>query len=503
MLFFLLAPLGTALICLIVRGPRALGYATLAGSAATALWVAALVAGAAHGSVYFSRGETFYCDSLSAYILMIIALLSAAASIYSIEYMAAELKAGAITPRGLRYYYFLLNLFIFTMMLVPISNNLALLWIAIEATTLVSALLVGIYRKRKSIEAAWKYIVLCTVGITFALLGTFIIYYAGAGVVPGGPGEAGTLNWTSLLPVAAALNPATVRLAFILIMVGYGTKAGLAPVHNWLPDAHSEAPTPVSALLSGILLNCAFYGIMRFAVIARAACGQIFVQDIMAAFGMTSIVIAGTFMLIQKNAKRLLAYSSIEHMGIICLSFGIGGVYGLYAALLHILNHALGKPLMFFVTGRIHSTCHSVETEEVSGFLKMSPLTGALGFAGIMALAGAPPFNIFLSEFLMLKGLAAGAHWCMMAIFLGASGFVFYGLLKDFGGMFLGRPKEEKTELSGQPENRPGNPQGGNWWPASLMMLTLGAGLLALGLFTPAVLDKLITSSMNIIGLGT
>nr|MDA8387184.1 proton-conducting transporter membrane subunit [Nitrospiraceae bacterium] len=447
--------------------------------------------GALRGTVYFSRAETFYCDPLSAYILMVIALLSAAAAVYSMEYMASELKSGAITPAGLRYYYFLLNLFVFTMMLVPVSNNLALLWIAIEATTLVSALLVGIYRKKQSIEAAWKYIVLCTVGITFALLGTFIIYYAGAGLASArlASGEPGTLNWTGLRLIAGRLNPATVRLAFILIMVGYGTKAGLAPVHNWLPDAHSEAPTPVSALLSGILLNCAFYGIMRFAIIARAACGQVFVQDIMAAFGLASIILAGTFMLIQHNAKRLLAYSSIEHMGIICLSFAVGGAYGFYAALLHILNHALGKPLMFFVTGRIHSGYHTVETEEVSGFLKMSPLTGVLGFAGIMALAGAPPFNIFLSEFLMVKGLAAGAHWYMMAIFLGASGFVFYGLLKDFGGMFLGKP-EGGHEIRHE----------GNWWPASLMMTALGAGLLFLGLFIPAGLNRLITLSIKIIG---
>ena len=493
MLFFILIPLGAAFMCLPLKGAKAPGYVTLAGSAAAAFWVAGLVAGALHGTVYFSGGEMFYCDPLSAYMLMVIALLSVAASMYSIEYMANEFLAGAITAPGLRYYYFLLNLFIFTMMLVPISNNLAMLWIAIEATTLVSALLVGIYRKQKSIEAAWKYIVLCTVGITFALLGTFLIYYAAAGVASGGAGEVSTLNWTSLKLVAGRLNPATVRLAFILVMVGYGTKAGLAPVHNWLPDAHSEAPTPVSALLSGILLNCAFYGIMRFAVIARAACGPEFVRDIMIAFGVFSIVLAGTFMLIQKNAKRLLAYSSIEHMGIICLSFGIGGIYGFYAALLHILNHALGKPLMFFVTGRIHSSCHSVMIEDVSGYLKMSPLTGALGFAGVMALAGAPPFNIFLSEFLMLKGLAAGAHWYIMAIFLGASGFVFYGLLKDFGGMFLGLPKKQNHPARLKAEAF-------TWWPVNLMMVSLGAGLLVLGLFTPAGLNRLITLSMGIIG---
>ena len=488
MLLFVLVPLAAAFLCLVLRGMKALECVTLAGSAATAVWVGRLAAACAGGAVYSGLSDMFYADSLSAYILIVISLLSVAAAVYSVEHMRNESRTGAINARGLRSYYFLLNLFIFTMVAVPIANNLAVLWISIEATTLVSALLVGIYRKKQSVEAAWKYIVLCTVGITFALLGTFILYYASTAPL-GGAARAGMLNWTSLMNQAHALNPATVRLAFIFIIVGYGTKAGLAPVHNWLPDAHSEAPAPVSALLSGILLNCAFYGVMRFAAIARAACGPAFTGDIMMSFGVASIIIASIFMLIQTSAKRLLAYSSIEHMGIISLSFGIGGVLGLYAALLHILNHALAKPLMFFVTGRIHSVFHSVRMKEVSGLLKISPLTGVLGFAGIAALSGLPPFNIFLSEFLMLKGLAAGAHWWIMAVFLAASGFVFFSLLKHFGGMFLGEPRGPQPSQ----ETR-------DWWPASLMMVCLGTGLLFFGLDIPAGLDKLITLSMGVLG---
>ncbi len=496
MLFVVVVPLAAALICLAVKNSRASEYATMAGSVAAAVWVLRLAAGSAGGTIYFSKNYTLYCDSLSAYILLVISLLSVAASVYSVEYMRGELRTGTMTEEGLRYYYLLLNLFVFTMMMVPLANNLAVLWMAVEATTLVSALLVGIYRKKQSIEAAWKYIMLCTVGITFALLGTFILYYAGAGIV-GASGEAGSLNWTDLMHSARLLNPATLRLAFIFVVVGYGTKAGLAPIHNWLPDAHSEAPTPVSALLSGILLNCAFYGVMRFAAIVRVSCGPAFVRDIMIAFGVVSIVIASLFMLIQLSAKRLLAYSSIEHMGIISLSFGLGGIYGLYAALLHILNHAIGKPLMFFVTGRIHSVSHGARLDRVSGFLKMSPLTGVLGFVGVAALAGVPPFNIFLSEFLMLKGLAAGAHWYIMAIFLIASGLVFFSLLRGFGGMLLGRPRLGQNE-EGQKQENHTKPVPGTWWPTSVMMTLLGASLLFLGLNIPGGIDKLITRSMGI-----
>jgi hydrogenase-4 component F len=497
MLFpLILIPATAALICLMVRDRRVYEYATILATAGMSVISFFIVGGALGGEIIKVPGDIMYADYLSAFMLMIITLLSFVTAIYSAWYMGNELDAGHLDERAHRYYYLLYNLFVLTMALVPIANNLAVLWMAIEGTTLVSALLVGIYRKRESVEAAWKYIILCTVGITFALLGTFIIYYASSGTV--GEGR-GALEWTTLMAMASKLNPATVKLGLILIVVGYGTKAGLAPVHNWLPDAHSEAPTPISALLSGILLNCAFYGILRFAIIARASLGYPFVRDMMFLFGISSVAVASIFMLIQRNSKRLLAYSSIEHMGIIALSFGVGGPFGYYAALLHILNHAIGKPLMFFVTGRIKSFYNTVESEQVSGVMKKMPVVGVAGFVGIMALAGAPPFGMFISEFLMLKGMAAGSHWIIMAVFLAAGGMVFYGLLRSFGGMFLGSPSAPLTALHPLPVGadvyRPRST-----WLMGFMMLGMAGALLLLGLYIPGPLDRLITLSAGIIG---
>ncbi len=508
----ILIPLAAAIICLLTGSRRVYEYATVLSCAALSGVALLIVGGALSGDIIKSSGGAIYADALSAFMIVVITLLSLATSLYSVEYMGNELMHGHIDAKTHRYYYLLYNLFVLTMLLVPLANNLAVMWMAIEGTTLVSALLVGLYRKRRSVEAAWKYIILCTVGITFALLGTFFIYYASSGASGGGMGA---LEWTALLAMAPGLNPATVRLGFILIIVGYGTKAGLAPVHNWLPDAHSEAPTPISALLSGILLNCAFYGILRFAVIARASLGYPFVRDMMFLFGISSVLVASIFMLIQRNAKRLLAYSSIEHMGIIALSFGAGG-FGFYAALLHILNHAIGKPLMFFVTGRIKGRYDTVESEQVSGVLKTMPMVGAVGFLGIMALAGAPPFGMFISEFLMLKAMAAGGHWVIIAVFLAAGGMVFYGLLRSFGGMFLGLPEASEPARLPEPLASPMSaripmPVGADvnrqlavrrfrGLLSGIVMFLMAGALLVLGLYIPGPLDRLITLSAGIIG---
>ncbi|MGA2192034.1 MAG: hydrogenase 4 subunit F [Nitrospirota bacterium] len=486
----MIIPAAAALICLLTRQRRVYEYATVAGAAAMVFIALSIAAGVLRGLVIKSPGGMIYVDALSAFMLVIIALLSFVAAVYSVEYMGNELTAGHLDKKAHRYYYLLYNLFIFTMVLIPMANNLAILWMAIEGTTLVSALLVGTYRRRESVEAAWKYIILCTVGITFALLGTFIVYYASSGAL--GEGK-GVLEWTALTSMASRLNPATIKLGFILIIVGYGTKAGLAPVHNWLPDAHSEAPTPISALLSGILLNCAFYGVMRFAVIARASCGPAFVRDMMFLFGISSVVVASVFMLIQGNVKRLLAYSSIEHMGIIALSFGVGGPFGLYASLLHILNHAIGKPLMFFVTGRIKGLYNSVESEGISGILKAMPLMGVIGFIGVMALAGAPPFSMFVSEFLMLRALAAGGYWYVMGVFLATGGLVFYGLLKNFGGMFLGAPSMPLPVGAAVYKSKTS-------FITGTVMFGMAMALVVMGIYIPGPLDRLITLSAGIIG---
>lgn len=392
MIVMLLIPILTAIACFLLRNTRLIGIASLIGLAALCGFsVPAIVA--SQSSPLVGMNGILYMDALSSYITALIVFLSLASGVYSLAYLEHELKVGLTDPKGVRRYYALFHLFVFTMLLVAVANNLALMWMAIEATTIVSALLIGIgfYKRELAIEAAWKYIILCTVGITFALLGIFITYYASTAVI----GNEGALDWTVLKGVAHKLNPSTMKLAFIFVLVGYGTKAGLAPVHNWLPDAHSQAPSPISALLSGILLNTAFYGIMRFVSIVEPSTGNVFTGNLLILFGLISIGISSIFILVQDNYKRLLAYSSIEHMGIISMGVGIGGPTALYGALLHILNHALSKPLMFFTSGRIQAHYGSTKIEGVHGILSSMPLLGALTFIGALSLAGTPPFNIF------------------------------------------------------------------------------------------------------------
>ena len=330
MLSILIIPIITAIICYNWKGPRLIGYVSLAGALLMAFTAFPTIAASLRAPVSAFYGA-LSMDALSGYIMALVIILSLASAAYSISYLDHEFEAGLTNPRGMRTYYGLLHLFIFTMLLVTMANNLAIMWIGIEATTIVSALLIGLgfHKRPLAVEAAWKYIILCTVGITFALLGTFIAYYASTTVM----GTEGALDWTTLRVIAHRLNPETMKLAFVFVLVGYGTKAGLAPVHNWLPDAHSQAPSPISALLSGILLNTAFYGIMRFVSIVEPSTGTAFTGNLLILFGLISVGISSIFILVQDNFKRLLAYSSIEHMGIISLGVGIGGPIGIAAAL--------------------------------------------------------------------------------------------------------------------------------------------------------------------------
>ncbi len=503
----LILPLLTAALCGILRKTRATGYVSLAGSVVLAGVSVPLILSALSTPVEMMKG-VLYMDALSGYIAGMVVFLGLAAAVYSISYLEHELKVGLTDEKGIRRYYFLLHLFIFTMLLVTVANNLALMWIAIEATTIVSALLIGlgVYKRHLAIEAAWKYIILCTVGITFALLGTFITYYASTAVM----GTEGALNWTALKVIAPMLNPSTMRLAFIFILVGYGTKAGLAPVHNWLPDAHSQAPSPISALLSGILLNTAFYGIMRFVSIVEPSTGDLFTGNLLILFGLVSIGISSVFILVQDNYKRLLAYSSIEHMGIISLGAGIGGPVGIYGALLHILNHALSKPLMFFASGKIQSRYGSTRIENVRGVLSSRPLLGTLTFIGALSLAGTPPFNIFVSEFTILKAGADRGLWPVVALFLIFVVIVFYGMLSGFGRMLFGREEREggKTEganaqacLSGRKGHETAAFSGFPDLLGNALLVIMAALIVALGIMVPGVIDGTIRSCVAVLGV--
>lgn len=415
----LLTPIITALACYILKGRSLTGYVSLVGAIFLSVFSAFPIVKAFNKPL--ELWGLFYMDAFSAYIASLVVFLGLVSSIYSIHYIDHEFHVGLINEEGIRIYYSLLHLFIFTMLLVVVSNNLALMWIAIEA--------------------AWKYIILCTVGLAFALLGIFITYYASTATGV----SKGMLNWTDLIQIAPMLNPLTMKLAFIFVLVGYGTKAGLAPLHNWLPDAHSEAPSPISALLSGILLNTAFYGIIRFIAIVEPSTGKAFVSNLLIIFGILSVGISALFILVQENYKRLLAYSSIEHMGIIALGIGIGGPIGLYGALLHILNHALAKPLMFLTAGRIQAYYGSTKIEKVRGVLSTLPLLGTLTFIGVLSLSGSPPFNLFISEFTILKAAALNGLWWVVALFLFFLVIVFYGMLSAFGRMLFGQGSAERS----------------------------------------------------------
>lgn len=502
MITILLIPVITSLLCYLVKNDRVTGYLSLGGSAALAAFSVPLIASSVSSPVEMMNGMLFM-DALSAYIMGLIVFLGLASALYSVQYLEHELHSGLTSPLVIRRYYALFHLFIFTMLLVIVSNNLALMWIAIEATTIVSAVLIGLgFRKRElAIEAAWKYIILCTVGIIFALLGTFITYYAATAVA----GTEGVLNWTSLKVIAGSLNPSTMKLAFVFVLVGYGTKAGLAPLHNWLPDAHSQAPSPISALLSGILLNTAFYGIIRFVSIVAPSTGTEFTGNLLMIFGMISIVISSIFILVQHNYKRLLAYSSIEHMGIISLGVGIGGPVGMYGALLHILNHALSKPLMFFTSGKIQAAYGSTRIENVSGVLSSMPLLGTLSFIGALSLAGTPPFNIFISEFTVIKAGVDKGEWLAVAVFLLSVVVVFYGIIAAFGRMLFDGGQRIAGSDQGPVVSRPGRSAEGSTVPGLLSngtMIFMAVLIIMLGLHIPEVIDSAIRAAILIIGVG-
>ncbi len=501
MILILCIPVVTALICYLLKSERLTGYISLAGGAALACAALPVIISAISTPAEMLDG-VLYMDALSGYIMALVIFLSLASAAYSIGYLEHEMEVGLTDLTGVRRYYALLHLFIFTMLLVTTANNLALMWIAIEATTIVSALLIGLGFSKRSlaIEAAWKYIILCTVGITFALLGIFITYYATTSVM----GSHGVLNWTTIRTIAPRLNPATMKLAFLFILVGYGTKAGLAPVHNWLPDAHSEAPSPISALLSGILLNTSFYGIMRFVSIVDPSTGSAFTGNLLILFGLISMGISSVFILVQVNYKRLLAYSSIEHMGIISLGIGIGGPVGIYGALLHIMNHALAKPLMFFVSGRIQANYGSTRIENVSGVLSSMPVLGTLTFIGALSLSGTPPFNIFISEFTVLKAAVDSGSWLVSGLFLLFAVLVFYGMLSGFGKiLFNGK---ESAAAAGDEQIRKRGEAPRFFMPLSAMlnngiMVLLASLIIVFGFTVPGFIDSTIRTCVAVLGV--
>ena len=446
-----------------------LGTLAAAGSLASGIALATIVTGSRPRTVL---GGLLRVDALSAYMVIVIGAIAVLAMAASPAYLAGEFAAGHTNARTARRYGTLTQAFIAAMNTAVLAASLGVLWAAIEATTILTAFLVGHRHTRGSVEAAWKYVVVCSVGIALAFLGIVLLNYA---AVHTGLPAAHAMDWTSLTANAHALDHGVTRIAVALLVLGFGTKTGLAPMHAWLPDAHSQAPAPVSALMSGVLLSVAFYAILRVKVISDAALGGGFARTLLLIVALASLTVAAALLLAQRDYKRMLAYHSIEHMGLLALGAAAGSQLALAAVLLHVLGHGLAKAVLFLSAGHLHQALGSSHIHAVRGLAGRAPLlAGTLG-VGLLALLGLPPFSLFASELGMFRaGFAAGLGWAVSLALLSML-VIFAAVASHAGDMLLGTRTDPPAERD----------------PASAVALrlpaTTAAALLA-GLATCAVL---------------
>jgi len=434
LLILLGVPLFAAAVLAFVGDRKVAPEINILGSAATfiaGIWLAFEVY--VRGPM-LSGGKSFFVDEFNVYLAVLTSFVSMTTAVFSRRYMRREREHGRVGHVGMRFYHAMFQLFIFAMLLCLLTNNVGILWIAMELATLSTVLLVSLYRTPTAIEAAWKYFILCGVGIAQALFGTVLLYFAAEKVL----GEGGdALLWTNLSRVSGSLEPTVLSLAFVFLMVGYGTKVGLVPLHNWLPDAHSEGPTPISAVLSGLLLNIALYALVRCKALVDGSTHTHHAGDIMMGFGLLSIIVAAFSLLRQKDVKRMFSYSSIEHMGIATFAFGLGGPIATYGALLHMLVHSLAKSSIFFTVGHASQMHWSQEMDRIKGLIKGNPLVGWGLMFGVMAIVGMPPFGVFTSEFLILTATIKDAPLWTPLLLLGL-GVAFAALFRKVQPMVSG-----------------------------------------------------------------
>jgi len=436
----------------------------------------------------------FYADALSALVVLLTSFVALVCSIYAVGYFRhderngifqenAEARALLTVPK-LSEYYSLTPLFVFSMILVALANNLGILWVAVEGTTLASVFLVMFYGRETSLEAAWKYAIIGSVGLSMALFGTILTYYSAHRAL--GTDTLAGLNWSVLVGSAAQFDRPTMRLGFILILLGYGTKAGIAPMHTWKPDAYSEAPIPAAAILAAGVLNCALYGLVRFYILASRCLGPEFASHLLILFGLLSMGVAVPFILVQKNFRRMLAYSSIDHTGIMVLALGFGGPLGVLGMLLHMTFHSITKPLLFFCAGNVQQQVKTdLFREAKGGLIHSMPLTGAAFLLVTLAVTGAPPFSIFLSEFTILRAGFSGGHLVLAVLFIAFLVAIFSGFLIHIANLVLG------------PD--PGLPPADTcrWKKSSVVGLALL--IIVMGFWIPAPLFRLIQGAADIV----
>lgn len=415
-----------ALLPYVLRTERAVRVSAAVAAILAAVGAVVMVAPAFTGAAIQWNQGAWYVDAFTAYVVSLIAIVYIAATLVSVRYIKHEHHEGILSLGNVRLYFSLLHVFVLTMFVAVLADNVVLMWIALEGTTLSTTMLVALYKKDASIEAAWKYIILCSTGISLGLVGVLMTSYA---ATVGGAGEHAIFSLHYLREHATALDPAIMRWAFIFILIGLGTKVGFVPMHTWLPDAHSKTPSPISAMLSGILLNVALAVVLRFKTLTDGSLGTSdWTESLFIVFGILSLLLPAFVLLIQQNYKRMLAYSSVEHMGLIAFAIGLGPA-GLVAALMHMAGHMLAKSMLFFTAGELFLQWKTTKIDLIRNAWKQSPYTAALFLLGILTILAAPPTALFASEYLILREGFVVHPWLSL-ILVGALTMVLIGMMR-------------------------------------------------------------------------
>jgi hydrogenase-4 component F len=439
----LLIPLvGIGLMALIGH-TRVAGWVNVVMSAVSfvvSVWLALIVY--ANGPL-LSPSRMLYIDAFNVYLVTLTAFVGLTTAIFSRPYMQHEVETRQIGKGRMRLYHSMYQGFMFAMLAALTTNNVGILWVAMEGATLATVLLVSLYRTPEAVEAAWKYFILCGVGIAQALFGTVLLFFAAERVVTV---RDDALLWNVLYSSAAQLEPTVLTLAFVFLLVGYGTKVGLVPLHNWLPDAHSEGPTPMSAILSGLLLNVALYALVRVKMLVDGSLESNLAGHLMMGFGLLSFMVAGLFLHRQRDIKRMFSYSSIEHMGLMTFAFGIGGPIATFGALLHMTVHSLTKSAIFVTVGHAAQIAGTQTIEKIRGLIRTQPTVGWGLLIGTVAIAGFPPFGVFVSEFLVLIATMKSWPWLTVPLLVGLA-IAFAGLFRHIHPMVYGDPPEGQVPV--------------------------------------------------------
>jgi hydrogenase-4 component F len=487
----LAVPLVTALAGALVASRR-VNEAVMSGGLLLTFVLCAATAGRfLQGNIPVALGEALRVDGLSALVLVLCGFVGLISGVYGIGYLRRNDRRGLVTPRMRHKFYGLIPAYVFAMMLVAMSNNLGILWIAVELTTLASVFLVSFHDRDTSLEAAWKFLMLGSLGLGFALLGTVLLFASGQGQLGEG---LSALHWTRLMDAAPRLHPFTLRLGVVFALIGYGTKAGLAPMHTWKPDAYREAPSPAVALMAVGMVNGAIYCILRVHLISTAALGPAFSGDLLLVLGLLSVLIAMPFILIQWNLKRLMAYSSIEHVGIMAVGIGLGAQAGIFGALLHMTYHSLAKPVALFSAGTLGQQHSSSDFARIgTGTFTRAPIASALLVLSAVIITGSPPFGMFFSEMTILRAGFGGPHITATSVFLAALVVLFCGFAYQIGRIVLGPPRDASERRVPDPERLDLG-----------MVTTIGAAALAVvsAFFLPAPLLALIHAATRVVWEG-